>query len=186
MRAAVQDVHHRARQQIRGSVRGIARQVFVERQILGSGSGARRRHRNRENRVGAEARLRRRAIELNHFLVERALVRRVEAGHGFGDFAVDVADGFQNALAKVFGLVAVAQLERFMLARGRAGRNRRAPPNSVPGVNVGFNGGIAARIENLAGVDFRDLCGSCSGHGVARLLREMQTNYCNRARSGRS
>src|SRR5205807_3533213 len=60
------------------------------------------------------------------------LVSSVQTHDRFGNFTVDVANRFQHPLAEVFGLVAVAQLARFVLAGGRAGRNRGAPPHAVP------------------------------------------------------
>src|SRR2546429_9625760 len=40
MRAAIENVHHRAGEEIRGRIRGIARKIFVERLFEGAGSGA--------------------------------------------------------------------------------------------------------------------------------------------------
>ena len=48
-----------------------------------------------------------------------------------GDLAVDVRDGFAHALAEIARAVAVAQLERFALARGRARRHGRAPARAA-------------------------------------------------------
>ena len=67
----------------------------------------RRGHRDGERRVGAEARLGRRAVELDQARVERGLVVGAQAGDGARDLAVDVGDG----------------------AASRRGRRRRAPPS---------------------------------------------------------
>ena len=53
MRSAIEDVHHRTREQIRGRIRGIARKIFVERLLEGDGGGARGSHGDGENGVGA-------------------------------------------------------------------------------------------------------------------------------------
>ena len=87
MRAAVEDVHHRHRQH----VRGLAAEVAPQRQALLGRRRARGGQRHAEDRVGAEARLVVGAVELDQRAVERRLVERVEAGDRLGDLAVDVA-----------------------------------------------------------------------------------------------
>ncbi len=59
----------------------------------------------------------------------------------------------QRALAQVAGLVAVAQLDRFVLAGRSAGGHRGAAHAAVGQTNIGFHGGIAARIQNLSSDD---------------------------------
>ena len=116
------------------------------------------------------------------------LVSSVQTHDRFGNFTVDVANRFQHPLAEVFGLVAVAQLERFVLAGGRAGRNRGAPPHAVPSarsaalaraspgsrsgshVHIRLDRGIPARIEYLSCINLGDLRGHCCGHVLAHLL----------------
>jgi len=58
-------------------------------------------------------------------------------------------------------LVTVAELESFVLARWRRQKGRRRGQALRHQDDVGFDGGIAAGIDDLAGVDFDDL----SGHG---------------------
>ena len=67
-------------------------------------------------------------------------------------------------------LVAVAQLERFVLAGRRAGGHRGAAEHARGELHVDLDGGIAARIEDLAGANGDDL-----GHGDAPWLRGEQT-----------
>ena len=67
MRAAVEDVHHRHRQ----DVRALAAEVAPQRQPLLGGRGVRGGQRDAEDRVGAEPRLVRRAVELDQRAVER-------------------------------------------------------------------------------------------------------------------
>ena len=75
MRAAVQDVHHRHGQQ-----RCLdAAEIAVERRLLRCGRGARSGHRDGENRVRAQAALVRRAVELDHLAIDRALLARIHA-----------------------------------------------------------------------------------------------------------
>ena len=70
VRAAVEDVHHRHRQQV-----GVgAADVAVERQAGGVGGGAGHGERDAEDRVGAELGLVGRAVELEHGLVDEPLV----------------------------------------------------------------------------------------------------------------
>ena len=56
------------------------------------------------------------AIELDHLLVECALVGGIEIGQGVGDLAVHVLDRFEHTFAEKALFVAVAQLDRFVLA----------------------------------------------------------------------
>ena len=97
VRAAVEDVHHRHRQH----ARGVAAEVAPQRQPLLDGGRVGGGQRDAEDRVGAQAALVRRAVELDQRAVERGLVGRVEPGDGLGDLAVDVADGLRDALAAV-------------------------------------------------------------------------------------
>ena len=67
--AAVEHVHHRHGQH----VRGLAAEVAPQRQPLLGGRGVRRGERHGEDRVGAEPRLVRRPVELDQQPVERRL-----------------------------------------------------------------------------------------------------------------
>ena len=109
VRAPVDDVHHRD-----GHLHGAhAAEVAVEREARFGGRGARDRHRDGEHGVGTQAALVFRAVQLNHQAVDLGLVARFETDQRVGDFAFDVADGLQDALPEVAGLVAVAQFDRF-------------------------------------------------------------------------
>jgi len=61
-----------------------------------------------------------------------------------------------NAFPSVSLGVAVAELDRFVLAGARAARNRRASHDAVRKKDVGFDGRITATIENLARLDVGD------------------------------
>ncbi len=154
MRAAVQDVHHRRRQQA-GSE---AAEVLIERDAEVVGHGARRGHRDRQDRVGAQLALGRRAVEREHGVVELALVAGVHAFQLGGDHFVDVVDGLQHAFADVAALVAIAQLQRFVLAGGGAAGHGGAAARSAFQNDIGFDGGIAARIQNFAAKNQFNLC----------------------------
>ena len=64
---------------------------------------------------------------------------------------VHVGDGVEHALAAE-ALVAVAQLERLVLPGRRAARHTGPPERTVVEPDVDLDGGVAARIEDLARV----------------------------------
>ena len=152
VRAAVDDVHHRDRQRCGAD----AAQIAVERRALRGGGGARGGHGDRQDRVGAEPALVRRAVERDHDAVDLGLLGGVLAVQRRGDLAVDVADRLQRALAEVARLVAVPQFHRFVLAGGGAGGHGRPSHTAVGEVNIRFHGRIAARIQNLSSDHFYD------------------------------
>ena len=157
VRAAVDDVHHRHRHLHRAH----AAEVAVERQagLLGRRLG--HRHRDGQHGVGAEARLVVAAVELDQGLVDEGLLLGIEADDGFGDLGVDVLDGLQHALAEVAAGVAVAQFDGLARAGGGARGHGGAAHDARFEQDVGLDGGIAARVENLAGDDIND-CAHCS------------------------
>ena len=106
--------------------------IFVERLLLRVRRGARSRHRHGQNRVGAQPRLGRRAVQLDHVLIERALIARVQSRDRLGDFPVDIGDRLQDAFAEISRLVAVAQFQRFVFAGRRARRHRGPPATPAP------------------------------------------------------
>ena len=122
VRAAVQDVHERRGER----ARVCAAEVAPERQAHGVGRGARHGHRHAEQRVRAELGLGGRAVGLEQHLVDRALIERVHAHDGRPEHRLDVGDRLGDPFAEVALGVAVAQLERFVLARRCARRDRRA------------------------------------------------------------
>ena len=88
VRAAVEDVHHRHRQ----DPRRLAAEVAPQRLVLLGRGRARGGERDAEDRVRAEAALVRRAVELDQRAVEARLVEHVAARDRLGDLAVDVRD----------------------------------------------------------------------------------------------
>ena len=73
------------------------------------------RERDGEDRVGAEATLVRRSVQLDQPAVERLLVAGVHPAHGVRDLAVHVRDRLRDRLAAV-GVAAVAELDRLVHA----------------------------------------------------------------------
>src|SRR5437762_4665265 len=64
--AAVEDIHHGAREEIRGRIRGVARKIFIKRLLEGNGGSTRGSHGNGKDGIGAEAGLRdRKSTRLN-------------------------------------------------------------------------------------------------------------------------
>ncbi len=165
MLAAVDDVHHR-----RGQQAGVrAADVSIQRQLAIAGGGVGRRQRYAEDRIGAEILFVRRAIELDHPLVDGDLVERIHAHKLVSDFFVDVVDGFQHALAQKVRLVAVAQLPGLMhTGAGAAGNGGRANRVIVQSY-IDLDGRIAAAIENLPGVDIDN-----HAHGFGLLRRKFE------------
>ena len=152
VRAAVEHVHHRDRQH----ARGLPAEVAPQRLALLGGGGARGGERDAEDRVRAEARLVRRAVEVDQRAIEARLVERVGAVDRLGDLAVHVRDRLRDALAAP-RLPAVTQLRRLELAGRRAGGDRGAAGRARAQRELDLDRGIAARVEDLAGVDGFDL-----------------------------
>ena len=155
--AAVEDVHHRDRQDVRGLAAEIApqRQPLLRRRRMGGGK------RHGENRVGAQPRLVRRAVERDQHPVERRLAGGVLTAHRGRDLAVDVVDRAGDALAHPVRAT-VAQLGRLELAGRGARRDGRPPPRPRAHAELDFHRGVTAAVEDLAGVNMLDLT-HCEG-----------------------
>jgi len=102
------------------------------------------RERDAEQRVGAELALVVAAVGLDQRRVDVCLRQRLLADQRFRDRPFDVLDRLLDALAEVARLVAVAQLDRFVLAGRRARRNRRGAACARRQRDVDLDGGIAA------------------------------------------
>ncbi len=116
------------------------------------------RQRNAENRVGTQVFLVRRAIHVDHRLVNRCLIRRVHAFEGVGDLAIDVLDSFGDALAHEDGLVTVSQFPGFVNAGAGTAWHGGAASGSIDQGDFALDGRIAAAIEDLACVDGFNEC----------------------------
>jgi hypothetical protein len=82
VRAAVEDVHHRDRQQM-----SVLVEVAPARPLVLGGLGASGGHRDAEDGVGAEPSLVLGAVEIDERAVEGSLVGRVAAADRVGDLA---------------------------------------------------------------------------------------------------
>jgi hypothetical protein len=124
-------------------------EVAKERQSGLLRGGLRDRHRNREHRVRAEARLGLGAVELDQRAVDEALLGRIQADDRLGNLGVDRLDRLQHALAAVALRIAIAQLDRFAAAGRGARGHRGASHDARLEQHVRFDRRIAARIQDL-------------------------------------
>ena len=147
-------LHHRHRQY----ARLCAAEETVERLPLGNRGGLRAGQRNGENRVRAELLLAGRTVRFQHGMIDRICIAGVQIHDSLCQRRVDIFHGFQYALAIVALLVAVAKLQRLILARGRAAGARRAARAAVAKRDLRFDGGISTRVHDLAADDVNDLC----------------------------
>ena len=150
--AAVDDVHHRHRQ---GPRRGAA-DIAIERHVEGFGRRLGAGQRDAEDGVGPKPALVRRAVEIDHDLVDLDLLLDGLIAQRLEDFAVDGLDRLLHALAEIALVVAVAQFDRLMRAGGGARWHRRTADRAVFQHHIDFNGGIAPAIENFAANDVDD------------------------------
>ena len=174
--AAVEHVHHRHRQHVRRR----AAEVAVQRQPLARRPAA----------WAAASETPRIALAPSRDLLgvpssaisassSAALVGRVEAAQRLGDLAVHVRDGLRDALAAV-ALAAVAQLDRLELAGRRARGHGGAADGARVELDLDLDGGVAARVEDLAGVDV-----SRSGSSLSRGSWRWETTRIRRSTAGR-
>ncbi len=152
MGPAVEDVDQRDGKRVRIPLP----QGNVERQAGGLGRGIGRRHRNGQDGVGPQVRLQRGPVERQQEGVDPLLVPGVIAAKLGGDDVVDVGHGFADALAQEAGRVIVAQLERFMRTGRSPGRDEGFAYGPALQDDLGRDGRVAPRIEDLAGLDFGD------------------------------
>ena len=146
--APVEDVHHRDRKHV-----GIrAADVSEEGQLGRKRCGLCDRERDPEDRIRPEVRLVRRAIEIDHHLVDEPLIGRIHADDLRSDVVLDRCARLQDALAAVAGL-AVAAL-RCLEGAGRcAGRDSGPSDGVVVEQDLDLDRGIATGVEDFAGDD---------------------------------
>ena len=95
-------------------------------------------------------------------MIDGTLVGGVQTDDGLGALLVHVGDSVEHALAHVAVGVAVAQLDGLELARGGTGGNDGASHGAVCQSHLHLDGGIAAGVEDLAGVnELNDCHGAC-------------------------
>ncbi len=152
MLAAVDDVHHRHRQDMRRNTADIA----VERHAARIGSGLGNGETGAENGVGAKAALVFSAVQFDHRKIDLALVFGIHADDDFGDVGIDGRNRLGHAFAEIARLIAVAQFNRFMRAGRCARRNGRTAKTAVLKQDIDLNSGVAAAVENFAGMNVND------------------------------
>src|SRR5262249_30983935 len=150
--AAIDDVHHRNRQNTR---RGAA-DVAIERLVAGRGRGFCDGERHAEHGVRAKPTLVWRAVKRNQGFVDLDLRFRIHAADGVENLAVDGLDRLADAFAKVARLVTVAQFDRLVRTGRRARWNLRAPARAVFEAHGDLARRLAAAIETLTADDVDD------------------------------
>jgi len=121
--------------------------------------------RDAENGVGTEILFVRRAVELDHSLVDVDLIHRVEADELVGDDFVDIRDGLLDALSHIDRFVAVAKLPRLVHAGARPARHGSRADRVVIERDIDFDRRIAPAVEDLASVNLND-----HAHGESPLF----------------
>ena len=135
----------------------VARQVgkvTVERHALGLSAALGGRERDAEDGVGAEDALVRRAVHVDHRLVNGCLVSHIHADELRGNFIVDIGDGGEDTLAHE-AVAAVAQLDG-LVGAGRRARGHRRTRHHTTCNQVNFDSRVAARVVDLACLDALD------------------------------
>ena len=155
--AAVDDVHHRHRQQVGGDAAdiGMQRQPARIGRRLGDGET------DAKDGIGPQPRLVRRAVEFDHRRVDFALLLGVDARQRVEDLAIDRFAGLADAFAAITCRVAVTLLDRLVRPRRCPRRNGGATERPVFQHDVDLDRRVAAAIENLAGVDVDDRGHDC-------------------------
>ena len=174
--AAVHDVHVRDRQDVAVG----AADVAVQRQFGGLGGGVQGGQGDAEDGVGAQLALVRGAVELDHQVVEGALVGGIHADDLRSDDLVHGLDRVQNTLAAVDGLVAIAALPSLGLTGGSAGRNQAAAFGAVFGVEDDLNGRVATGIKDLTRVNAFNSCHNYSLRLLGCDDRLKNNAFCGR------
>src|SRR2546428_9881565 len=106
--------------------------------------------------VCAEARLVRRAIDVDEQAVEPLLICGGFPFDGAGNLPVDVGDSFLDALAPIAAKIVVAELVSLICPGARPGRHSGAAQRAVSKADVHLDGGSASRVEDLPGMHALD------------------------------
>ena len=133
-----------------------AAHVAVKRKLAGLSRGVRHRKGRAQDGVGAHGALVVGAVDVQHALVDVALLDGIEPDQGVGDFRVDVVHRVADALAHVALGVVVAQLDGLESARRSPRRNRRPALGAVAKGDVDLYGWVAAGIQDLTAVHVDD------------------------------
>ena len=159
------DVHHRHGQDVRARRRRASGRAATP---ASRGRRLRGRQRDAEDRVRAEPALVRRAVELDQRRSSAAWSAASSPRTAAAISPLDVRDRLRDALAAPRG-AAVAQLDRLVHAgRGARGHGRPADGAALER-DVDLDRRVAARVEDLAGVD-----GGDGWHRSQALLGEVE------------
>ncbi|EAQ03551.1 probable phosphopyruvate hydratase [Pseudooceanicola batsensis HTCC2597] len=161
--AAVDDVHHRHRQDPRRGAADIAKERLHGE--LGRRLGRRQRH--AQDGVRAEPALVVGPVQFDHRHVEPDLVRRIQPQQVLGDLAVHRRHRLEHALARIPRLVPVALLDGLVGPRRGARGHRRPAHGAVFEGHVDLDGGVAPAVQDFAGMDVDD-----RAHGVVSLVSQ--------------
>ena len=146
--AAVDDVHHRHGKNVGVGATEVTEELETSRFRSSLGDCKR----NAEQRVRAQTRLARGAVEVEKGLVDGPLLDGVEADDGGCDLVEDGVDGLLDALAAVAGAT-VAKLDGLVLTGGGAGGYCRPGQGSVVQRDLDLDRGVATGVEDLASSD---------------------------------
>ena len=139
-----------------------AADIAEERETSRLGRGVGDGEGDAEDRVGPEVLLVGRAVESLHLGVDEPLLARIEADEARVDLLDDGIDRLPYALAEVAALVAVASLGGLEGAGRGAGRHGRPRERAVVETDLDLDGGVAARVQDLAGANLLNGGHCCS------------------------
>ena len=122
MFAAIDDIHHRHGQRIDAGTAIQISDMCIQWQAGIGGRRLRRRQGHRQNGVGSQLRLILGAVQLQHYLIQGLLIRRIMPQQGLSDLGVHILNSLQYTLTQVTGRVFVPQLQGLSGAGGGAGR----------------------------------------------------------------
>ncbi len=161
---AVDDVHHRDRQDAGRGAADIAEQRL--RREIGGGFCNGKAH--TQNGVCPKAALVVGAVEFDHRHVDADLFGGIHADDFIGDLSVHGGDRFENTFAHVAALVAIPLFNGLVCAGGCARWHGGAADGAVFQKDVDFDRGVAPAVEDFAGVDVDD------GAHCALVLMKLQ------------
>ena len=131
-------------------------QIAVKRQPRNFRGGFGGRHGHGQNRIGAQLAFIFGAVEFDHGKIDVPLSAAIHADDFRSDFMQDILHGVFDALAVVAFLVAVAKLDRFVLAGGRSRGNGGPGRDSGNSGDFSLDRGITPGIQNFSGVNIDD------------------------------
>ena len=150
--AAVDHVHHRHRHLHATH----ATKVAVQRQARFFGCGAGHSHGYSQHRIGTQATLIFRTVQINQRLVQESLFRGIQAQDGLRNFGVDMLYGLQHTLAQIAGFVAISQFDGFTATSGGARRHSGTAHGAAFQQHVALDRGVATGVQNFTSYDIYD------------------------------